>query len=199
MLCENFDNTPFNIDVDVFSENKCTNAEANLSEPCGPPVDIVFAVDQEIGVLPLRTGKSKSISDALELLDILDENEDSERNDVEVEGKDLISQPCHDAAVVGGGAALGEVNSLLDLEGGNEVNEHLQHQEQVGGHSELVVVQKLPQPVRNKANSMGSHRQVHQGVFVAQDEVLSFCALWASTFDLVEALVVSSEQNTTSK
>lgn len=77
MLGENFNDTPFNIDVDVFSENKSTNAEANLSEPCGPPVDIVLAIYQKVSILPLRTSKSKSISNALELLDVLDENEHS--------------------------------------------------------------------------------------------------------------------------
>ena len=190
MLGENFDDTPFNVKVDILSELKSQDTEDDLGEPSRPPVDIILGVDQEVCVLSLLSSESQSVSDGSELLNVLDENENTQRDDVEVKGKNLISQPGHHTAVVCGGAAFGEIDSLLNCEDGNEVNEHLEHQEEVSKNSEFIVVQELPQPMGNEANSMRCHGEVHQSELVAENEILGLSSLWAGTFDLVEVLVV---------
>jgi len=89
VFCENLNNTPFYVDINFISKNKSQDAKAQLSEPAGPPVDIILWVDQEVGILSSVSSKSASIFDWLELLDVLDENEYAQREDVQVEGEHL--------------------------------------------------------------------------------------------------------------
>jgi len=54
-------------------------------------VNIILGVNEEVNGLSLVSSKSKSISDRFELFDVLNENESSQRYNVEIEGKNLKS------------------------------------------------------------------------------------------------------------
>jgi hypothetical protein len=91
MLAKYLHDTPFNVDAQVLSKNEGQNAEAKLSKPYRPPVNIVLAVNQEVLAFSHMSCESAPVPDGFELFDILNENKNSKREEVEVESKDLKS------------------------------------------------------------------------------------------------------------
>jgi hypothetical protein len=73
----------------------------------------------------------------------------------------------------------------LNLQYSNEVNHHLDHQENVGQNFDIVITEDLKGPVGNQACSMSQKSQVHKGIFLTSHELSGFSGrCWASTIDL---------------
>jgi len=145
-----------------------------LDEPGGPPWNVISGVNEEIGGLSLVARELKSISDGSEFLKVLDEDEHGQTADVEVENEDLVSQPCHYHTIVSDRSALGEVYSILDLQNDDKEGHHLEHLEEVGEDSLVVVVEDLEHIVGNETDYMRQHSHFHQVDFATVDELLGF-------------------------